>query len=164
MLQSARACGGGEAPPSWCCRCPSRLISVAWRSYACAIGRTTSIRSSSGAGWEVATTTRAKDPVCRLAHGSSPIASRADDASTPSAYPRTTSGARTVAPAPFAPSNGAPRQVIVPESGLTNPQITLNSVVLPAPLGPITPRTSPRSTSTETPSRAVIPPNDTRTS
>ncbi len=34
-------------------------------------------------------------------------------------------------------------QVIVPRSGRTKPQTTLNSVVLPAPLGPITPTTPP---------------------
>ena len=45
--------------------------------------------------------------------------------------------------------------------GSTNPQITLNSVVLPAPLGPMTPRTSPAATSSETGSSAVMPPNCT---
>src|ERR1700753_1542888 len=41
--------------------------------------------------------------------------------------------------------------------------MTLNSVVLPAPLGPITPRTSPRETSSDTSSSAVMPPNATVT-
>ena len=45
---------------------------------------------------------------------------------------------------------GWPRQLSVPEFGRTNPQMTLNSVVLPAPFGPITPSTSPGDTSTDT--------------
>src|ERR1039458_10114607 len=62
------------------------------------------------------------------------------------------------------PLSGVPRQRNVPESGAAKPQITLNNVVLPAPLGPITPSTSPVRTSSDTPSRAVIPPNETVTS
>ncbi len=62
------------------------------------------------------------------------------------------------------PVTSCPRQINEPESGVTNPQMTLNRVVLPAPLGPITPSTSPLETSTETLSRAVIPPNETVTS
>ena len=61
-------------------------------------------------------------------------------------------------------SSGWPRQVSEPESGSTNPQMTLNRVVFPAPLGPMIPSTSPVSTSTETVSSAVIPPNETDTS
>jgi hypothetical protein len=57
-----------------------------------------------------------------------------------------------------------PRQLSVPDCGVTNPQMTLNSVVLPAPFGPITPSTSPRWTSTDTFSSAVMPPNETVTS
>ena len=58
-------------------------------------------------------------------------------------------------------ASDSPRQRRVPESGATNPQIRLNSVVLPAPLGPITPTTSPPPTSSDTPSSAVIPPKRT---
>ena len=38
------------------------------------------------------------------------------------------------------------------------PLTTLNSVVLPAPFGPITPWIWPRSTASETPSRTTMPP------
>ena len=62
------------------------------------------------------------------------------------------------------PFSDLSRQLIVPEFGATKPQITLNSVVLPAPLGPITPTTSPPAASTETSSRALIPPKETVTS
>src|ERR1019366_4882357 len=53
------------------------------------------------------------------------------------------------------------RHVIAPEAGVTKPQMALNSVVLPAPLGPMMPSTSPLQTSSETPSRAVTPSKDT---
>jgi hypothetical protein len=42
--------------------------------------------------------------------------------------------------------------------------MTLNSVVLPAPLGPITAEISPGSTRSVTPPRAWNPPNDRETS
>ena len=45
----------------------------------------------------------------------------------------------------------------------TKPQMTLNSVVLPAPLGPMTPTTSPGETVSETSSSAVRPPKRTVT-
>src|SRR5579875_1456605 len=51
-----------------------------------------------------------------------------------------------------------------PDWGRTNPHATLKRVVLPAPLGPITPTTSPESTATDTPSSAVSPPKATVTS
>src|SRR4051794_17036795 len=60
-------------------------------------------------------------------------------------------------------SSAVPSQLTVPASARTNPQITLNSVVLPAPLGPITPTTSPGPTVSETPSSAVRPPKRTVT-
>src|ERR1700744_163773 len=60
--------------------------------------------------------------------------------------------------------SGFPCQLKVPADGFTNPQMTLNSVVFPAPLGPMTPRTSPLETDSETPSRAMIPPKDTEIS
>ena len=37
------------------------------------------------------------------------------------------------------PVNGVPAKLIVPLSGARNPLTTLNSVVLPAPLGPMMP-------------------------
>ena len=53
----------------------------------------------------------------------------------------------------------------MPASGVTKPQATLNSVVLPAPLGPITPmHLARRRPSRPTSSRAVIPPKVTVTS
>ena len=58
---------------------------------------------------------------------------------------------------------GSPRQWIVPRSGLTKPQMALNSVVLPAPFGPITPSTSPRETWSDTSRSAVNPANRTVT-
>ena len=51
-----------------------------------------------------------------------------------------------------------PFQCSDPAWGSTKPHITLKSVVLPAPLGPITPRTSPGATLTDTESSAVMPP------
>src|SRR3954447_12004436 len=51
-----------------------------------------------------------------------------------------------------------------PDCGRVNPQTTLNNVVLPAPLGPMTPTTSPEPTDAETRSSAVSPPKRTVTS
>src|SRR5438105_5275899 len=51
-----------------------------------------------------------------------------------------------------------------PAAGRTNPHTALKRVVLPAPLGPMTPATSLGRTSRDTPSRAVTPPNRTVTS
>ena len=51
----------------------------------------------------------------------------------------------------------------MPDCGLTKPEMQLNSVVLPAPFGPITPSTSPPATPSETLSSAVIPPKRTVT-
>src|SRR5438093_9461533 len=45
-----------------------------------------------------------------------------------------------------------------PPDGRKRPEMTLSSVVLPAPLGPIRPCTSPLSTRTAAPSRARTPP------
>ena len=58
----------------------------------------------------------------------------------------------------------SPRYSRCPLLGRTNPQMTLKRVVFPAPLGPMTPTTSPGSTRRETESRAVRPPNWTVTS
>src|SRR4029453_17001872 len=46
-----------------------------------------------------------------------------------------------------------------PLVGWKTPVTTLKTVVLPAPLGPISPKISPRSTCSETVSSAVTPPN-----
>src|ERR1019366_8344900 len=51
------------------------------------------------------------------------------------------------------------RNRTVPESGWMKPEIRLNSVVLPAPFGPITARISPGETSKLTSSTAARPPN-----
>ena len=59
------------------------------------------------------------------------------------------------------PSSGAPSQRSRPSSGATKPQTQLNKVVLPAPLGPITPTTSPARADIDTPSSAVSPPKRT---
>src|SRR5207245_5212211 len=50
---------------------------------------------------------------------------------------------------------------MLPRSGRTKPQIALNSVVLPAPLGPMIPWISLAAMRSETPSRARIPPKCT---
>ena len=51
-----------------------------------------------------------------------------------------------------------PSKTRSPDCGLYNRVITLNSVVLPAPFGPIRPTISPGAASTETSSSATIPP------
>src|SRR4051812_34902907 len=51
-----------------------------------------------------------------------------------------------------------------PDVGRVKPQTTLNNVVFPAPLGPITPTTSPSSTVADTSRSAMRPPNLTVTS
>src|SRR5258705_8602735 len=56
-----------------------------------------------------------------------------------------------------------PFSVNEPAVGRTNPQITLNSVVLPAPFGPMTLTTRPGGTARETSSSAVRPPKRTLT-
>src|SRR5262249_14214334 len=48
---------------------------------------------------------------------------------------------------------------IEPAVGASAPEMQLKQVVLPEPLGPISPRISPSLTSKETPLRAVKPPN-----
>src|SRR5690606_32209811 len=50
---------------------------------------------------------------------------------------------------------------ILPAEGRTRPDTALNSVVLPAPLGPTRPSTSSRLAVSVTPSTAVRPPNRT---
>src|ERR1700744_5725090 len=52
----------------------------------------------------------------------------------------------------------------VPLLGRCRPVMTLNNVVLPAPLGPIRPVTAPASARRETPERAATPPKWTLTS
>ena len=52
-----------------------------------------------------------------------------------------------------------PAKMMRPASGVWNPEIRLNSVVLPAPLGPITAVTPPSTTSRSTASTATSPPN-----
>src|ERR1700730_2933099 len=58
----------------------------------------------------------------------------------------------------------APASSTVPVSALSWPQMQLNSVVLPAPLGPTRPTLSPNSTSKVMWLTAAIPPNDLDTS
>ena len=55
------------------------------------------------------------------------------------------------------PSRDSPRYVIVPATGVTNREIALKSVVLPAPFGPITPTIWLARTVSDTPSRATTP-------
>jgi len=52
-----------------------------------------------------------------------------------------------------------PKTEIAPLSGRSNPVTMRSVVVLPAPLGPRKPSTSPRSTVNETPSTARLAPN-----
>ena len=64
----------------------------------------------------------------------------------------------------FARSSGGtasrlrPLYTISPASGVTTPEMVLNSVVLPAPFGPTTATNWPSSTSSETPLKALRPP------
>ena len=51
-----------------------------------------------------------------------------------------------------------PSSRMSPESGRISPSSVLSSVLFPAPLGPITPMTSPGSIERSSPSRAVTPP------
>ena len=56
------------------------------------------------------------------------------------------------------PTADIPSKTISPELTGNTPVIKLNSVVLPAPFGPITPNTSPCLTPKDTPVRAATPP------
>src|ERR1700676_3695331 len=56
-----------------------------------------------------------------------------------------------------------PSRSTLPAVGSCKPVITLNSVVLPAPLGPIRPVTRPGSTSRVVSERATTPPKRTET-
>jgi hypothetical protein len=62
------------------------------------------------------------------------------------------------------PSIRMPSDFTSPSLGLTVPAITLRSVVLPAPFGPIRPITRPRETSSVTFDNAVRPSKETETS
>src|SRR5580692_1566442 len=53
-----------------------------------------------------------------------------------------------------------PASLTSPESGVTSPEIELNSDVLPAPFGPISPRISPSRTSKLISTLAATPPKD----
>src|SRR5690349_20549914 len=53
---------------------------------------------------------------------------------------------------------------MLPPSATTLPDTALNSVVLPAPFGPISAQISPACKSNETPPTAISPPNRTETS
>jgi hypothetical protein len=55
---------------------------------------------------------------------------------------------------------GSPAKVIVPLPGARKPFVTLNSVVLPAPLGPIMPWSPPSGTARSIWSSARSPPNE----
>ena len=61
-------------------------------------------------------------------------------------------------------SRSRPPSSIRPDRGRVSRLTQSNSVVLPAPLGPISPQTSPRGTVRDTPASAVTPPNRTTTS
>ena len=56
------------------------------------------------------------------------------------------------------PVMSSPQNSTPPAVGLIWPRMLLNSVVLPEPLGPITPTISPGPTDSETPSTARIAP------
>ena len=62
------------------------------------------------------------------------------------------------------PVTSTPASRTRPSSGATKPLMTSNSVVLPAPLAPISPTISPGCTVSVTSSMAVTPPNRRRTS
>ncbi len=55
-------------------------------------------------------------------------------------------------------SIASPSIVTVPESGLTRPQIIATVVDLPAPFGPSSPTTSPRSADSDTSTTACVAP------
>ena len=57
------------------------------------------------------------------------------------------------------PASSSSRKRIEPEVGTSAPDTQLNSVVLPEPFGPISPRISPSRTSNDTPLSAMKPPN-----
>src|SRR6056297_3524769 len=61
------------------------------------------------------------------------------------------------------PARSSPAKVHLPRSGVSKPVSRLNSVVLPAPLGPINPVISPRGISRCSTSTAVRPPKARRT-
>ncbi len=56
------------------------------------------------------------------------------------------------------PASSRPSNLIVPESGVSNPLTRLTSVLFPAPLGPIRPVRDPSATVIEAPSTARSPP------
>lgn len=62
------------------------------------------------------------------------------------------------------PCTGSPTTWTVPADARASPEMALSSVLLPAPLGPITPKVSPRATSKETEFTATSPPKRTVTS
>jgi hypothetical protein len=55
-------------------------------------------------------------------------------------------------------SKSLPSRVIAPALGSTKPAIICSVVVLPQPEGPSSDRNSPRSTLSESPSRAIVSP------
>src|SRR5690242_13673134 len=59
------------------------------------------------------------------------------------------------------PAISSPRNRILPPFGTTLPDTALNSVVLPAPFGPIKAQISPAFRSNDTPATATRPPNRT---
>src|SRR5438270_12523997 len=54
---------------------------------------------------------------------------------------------------------GWPRSQPSPDEGASRPSRTFTAVVLPAPLGPRKPKTSPRGTVMDRPASAILPPN-----
>src|SRR6266545_7463294 len=64
----------------------------------------------------------------------------------------------------MSPVSSVPASEISPLSGLRNPLMMLNRVVLPAPFGPSTPTISPGFTAMSTESSAVMPPKLIETS
>src|SRR5437764_12410942 len=61
------------------------------------------------------------------------------------------------------PVMSVPSSTIEPLASGTKPEMAFNNVVLPAPLGPMIPTTSPGATRTSTASTATTPPNRTDT-
>src|SRR5512138_1110478 len=57
------------------------------------------------------------------------------------------------------PAMSHPEKRTLPADGAWTPVITLKAVVLPAPLGPMSPTSSPGNTDSRNPSRALSPPN-----
>ena len=122
-----------------------------WRRVGPRVRRTRSRRARLARGWRArGSSARGPSPRCRRSRAPRSPARSGRCAAAPSA--RGGSG----------PSRAGPRRrrVTLPAAGLMNPLRTLKKVVLPAPLGPISPHV-PSRRCTSTPSSGMTPPKRT---